>query len=83
MGELENKKNKEDELIRNLQDTGMSASEIKHFMTCFGEGESQTWMRILKKQRSNLLTDVHAGQERLYCLDFLMRKLDIVHKNQK
>lgn len=72
---MDDNKNSDDELIRNLQDAGMSANGIQDFMKCYSGGQPQEWMRILNKQRSTLLTDVHVGQEKLYCLDYLIRKL--------
>ncbi len=65
----------EQELLRALQTAGMNAKVMEQFMERFRSVQSDKGKQILLSYRSNLLSDVHAEQNKLYVLDFIIRKL--------
>ena len=58
-----------------LKDVGMEAEMMEQFIECFRLGQMDKSKRILSSHRSKLLSDVHAKREKLYCMDFICRKL--------
>lgn len=67
----------EEELRQNLKDAGISDDEIEYFMCLYQSNKSLAWMRFLRNHRSHLLKDIHVGQDKLFCLDYLIRKLKL------
>jgi len=55
----------------------MSPEEVNKFIKCFHEGKIQSEKRLLLSLRAKILDDVHKGQDKLYCLDYLIKKLDL------
>lgn len=62
-------------LIQNLTDAGLCAEEIEQFLCCHDQNKRTAQLKILTKYRGKLLGTVQDGQEKLYCLDYLIRKL--------
>lgn len=63
----------EDEiLIRNLKDAGCSEEEISRYLSLEAEGREKEQLRLLSIHRVKLLDQVHASQEMLDCLDYLI-----------
>lgn len=69
------KKPEKDSLIRNLLDAGLCEEEIEQFLCCYSQEKKTAQLKILTEYRGRLLGTVQAGQEKLYCLDYLIRKL--------
>lgn len=68
-------KPEKDSLIRNLRDAGLCEEEIKQFLCCHSQEKKAAQLKILTEYRGRLLGTVQEGQEKLYCLDYLIRKL--------
>lgn len=66
-------------LIQNLKDAGLCTEEIEKFLCCHDQKKKAGQLKILTEYRGKLLRTVQDGQEKLYCLDYLIRKL----KNDK
>ena len=58
-----------------LADLGMEPEMVDQFMRCFHLRQWEKGRRILASHRSKLLSDVHDRQDKLYSIDFLIRKL--------
>lgn len=65
----------EDEIIRNLKDAGCGDAMIADFMSCWRDGSLVRGRRLLTARRKELLNEIHAGQRKLDCLDYLMDEL--------
>ncbi|WP_100489215.1 hypothetical protein [Sporolactobacillus pectinivorans] len=65
----------EQEILLALEESGMESEMIEQFMESFRSGQTDKEKWILLSHRSKLLSDVHAKQDKLYCMDFLIRKL--------
>lgn len=65
----------EQELLNALDDLGMEHNMIEQFMKNFHSSQWDNSKKILLSHRSKLLSDVHKTQDKLYCMDFLIRKL--------
>ena len=65
----------EHEMLRALEDSGMEPEMIEQLMASLRSGLWVKGKRILLSHRSKLLADVHEKQDKLYCMDFLIRKL--------
>lgn len=63
-------------LIENLQDAGINGDSITEFMNYYQSQQSVNYMRFLRNYRAKLLTDIRDRQEKLFCLDYLMRNLN-------
>lgn len=66
---------KDDSLVQNLADAGLCAEEIEQFLSCYKQDKQVAQMQILNQYRGKLLGAVQDNQEKLYCLDYLIRKL--------
>lgn len=66
---------KDDILVQNLMDAGFCAEEIEQFLACYKQDRQVAQMQILNQYRGKLLGTVQDNQEKLYRLDYLIRKL--------
>lgn len=64
------------EVIQNLKDAGFDETLIEQFMSLYEFERPTAYMRLLRKYRCDLLSDMRVCQEKLFCLDYLIRKLD-------
>lgn len=64
------------EVIENLKDAGFDETLIEQFMSLYEFERPTAYMRLLRKYRCDLLSDMRVCQEKLFCLDYLIRKLD-------
>lgn len=62
-------------LIQNLIDAGCPYDMIERFMACYEQENPFEGLRILSKQRRQLLDDMHDSQKKLDCLDYLIYQL--------
>lgn len=65
----------DDFLIQNLLDAGLSQNEVEQFMACHWQNRQAAQMQILNQYRGKLLGMVQDNQEKLYRLDYLIRRL--------
>lgn len=67
---------KDDILVQNLMDAGLCMEEIERFLSCYRQDKQVAQMQILNQYRGKLLGTVQDNQEKLYCLDYLIRRLN-------
>lgn len=72
---MPDEKLKDDILVQNLMDAGLCMDEIEQFLSCYRQDKQMAQMQILNQYRGKLLGTVQDNQEKLYCLDYLIRKL--------
>lgn len=68
----------EDKLISALKDAGMDLLIISEFIDSVNSGYYEKGKKLLSKQRAELLSSIHDGQDKLYCLDYLTRELNSI-----
>ena len=65
----------EQELQAALSDAGMEEETAQRLIESLRLGEKEKAKKILAAHRSKLLSDVHEKQDKLYCMDFIGKKL--------
>ena len=60
------------QIIENLEDAGCSAALTEQFEALWAKGDQKGQMRLLSGYRRLLLDEIHAGQKKLDCLDYLI-----------
>ncbi len=63
------------EIEQNLKDAGCTPSMIKKFFAYMEHDEKENQMLLLEEQRRKLLDDVHDGEKKIFCLDYLMHQM--------
>lgn len=63
---------READIIRNLKDAGCDETTIQTFMRDLRSGKQVKGTKLLLKHRRGLLDELHAGQKRIDCLDYLL-----------
>lgn len=66
---------KREDVIRNLEDAGCDDATIDCIMNCLEHGNTDGCLKQLSEHRDCLLKDVHKGEKRIDCLDYLMYNL--------
>lgn len=66
---------KENDIRQNLEDAGCSPELIRQFMETLKMGAVQDCSRLLDRYRRALLKNIHTGEEKLTCLDYLRYQL--------
>ena len=59
-------------LVRNLEEAGFRTPLIAKLLALHESGNTREEMRLLTAQRVILLKKVHAAQEKIDCLDYLV-----------
>lgn len=59
-------------LVRCLKDAGCDEALIQKYLQLQREGRRKEQYRLLALHRASLLDQVHAGQSRIDCLDYLV-----------
>lgn len=72
---MQDETSEKERLIQNLTDAGLCPEEIERFLCCHDQNKQVAQLKILTQYRGKLLGMVRDGQEKLYCLDYLIRKL--------
>lgn len=72
---ISNEKTKDIALIENLSDAGCDEEEIARFMELNRQGNRNAQLQLLAKHRKKLLADVHTGEKKISCLDYLAYKI--------
>lgn len=62
-------------LIQNLKDAGFEQAAIEQFLSCWTAGNVREPLRILAKQRANLLDHIHQQEKQIGCLDYLVYQI--------
>lgn len=62
-------------IIRNLLDAGCSEDMITAFLKSRRMGNKEEGFRILREQRKSLLDEVHHGEKKIDCLDYLVYQM--------
>ena len=68
--------NRKEILHQNLVDAGCSESVIRECMELAAQGKNDQLQRYLRQWRRELLDELHAGQKRIDCLDFLLYQIE-------
>lgn len=63
------------EIEQNLIDAGCTPSVIEKFFSYMEKNEKENQMILLEEQRRKLLDDVHDGEKKIFCLDYLMYQM--------
>jgi len=63
-------------VIRNLKDAGCKPETVEEFLALDGEGKIEEQLKLLARQRQQLLDLVHREEKRIDCLDYLVHKLN-------
>lgn len=66
------------QMMQILKDTGIAQEQQEHIMEFFQCGQWEKGRKVLLRHRSSLLSELHDGQDKLYYLDFLLRKVQQV-----
>ena len=62
-------------LIQNLVDAGCKQTEIDSFMHFYDCKEEEQQIKLLEKQREDLLQRVHTEEKKISCLDYLLYQI--------
>ncbi|MCR4962447.1 MAG: hypothetical protein K6B40_01045 [Firmicutes bacterium] len=63
-----------DNILTNLKDAGCGSAEITKAKQLYEAGDTDAMIRHLRKCRCSRLEELHEGQRRIDCLDFLIRQ---------
>ena len=69
----------QEDIVQNLRDAGCDEDIISKFLECVEKGKKPESLRLLKRQRSELLDAVHKEQRKIDCLDYLVY---MMHRQQ-
>lgn len=70
-----NEMTEEQIVLRNLKDAGCDDTTINKYFKLKNEGREKEQLRLLLLHRASLLDKVHAGQQMIDCLDYLIYSL--------
>lgn len=62
-------------LTQNLAEAGYDGEEIERFLEMNRQGNKSGQLRLLTEHRKQLLAEVHAGEKKISCLDYLAYKI--------
>lgn len=65
-----------DAIIQNLIDAGCDDEFIRRFKEAYASGQLPKMFAMLAQQRKSLLDNIHSDEHRIYCLDYLVNKLN-------
>ena len=65
-----------DAIIQNLIDAGCDEEFIRLFQEAYANGQLPKMIAMLARQRKSLLEKIHSDERRIYCLDYLVNKLN-------
>ena len=60
---------------RHAMDAGLSAEETGQLLAALARSCPAEATQLLRRHRATLLQNIHGSQERLYCLDLLLRTI--------
>ena len=65
----------QDAVIKNLEDAGCGPDVIPKFLAYRDAGRTRDSLRVLALHRVSLLDELHASQDKLNCLDYLIYQI--------
>ena len=65
----------ENNFLQNLKDAGCDSKTTQRCLCFFQERKFTEVLQALAAHRAELLEEIHGGQERIDCLDFLIYKI--------
>jgi len=65
-----------DVIIQNLIDAGCDGEFIRQFKVAYASGQLQKMVVMLANQRKSLLDNIHSDERKVYCLDYLVNRLN-------
>ncbi len=71
-----NIKNKQENFIENLIDSGCSESMIANCVVLYNNNDKKTLLHTLSLHRKDILDGIHANEKQLDCLDYLIFELN-------
>lgn len=63
-------------VIQNLEDAGCDSKTIEEFLSLNAEGKTKEQLKLLARQRQQLLDRVHKEERRIDCLDYLTYQIN-------
>ena len=69
------------QIIENMKDAGCDAALTEQFEALWAKGDQKGQMRLLNGYRRLLLNEIHAGQKKLDCLDYLIYQMKTQQAN--
>ncbi len=72
-----------EDMARSLLDAGCPVEQIRRICRCYEAGQVGETVRALRQHRRGLMDDLHQCQERVDCLDYLLRQLEKEQKTTK
>ena len=63
-------------VIQNLEDAGCDPDTVEEFLALDVEGKTGEQLKLLARQRRQLLDRVHREEKRIDCLDYLAYQLN-------
>ncbi len=63
-------------VIQNLEDAGCDPETVEEFLALDVEGKTGEQLKLLARQRRQLLDRVHREEKRIDCLDYLAYQLN-------
>ncbi len=63
------------QIIENLEDAGCDTALTEQFEALWAKGDQKGQIRLLTGYRRLLLDEIHAGQKKLDCLDYLIYEI--------
>lgn len=72
---LGNDNKERDGVIQNLKDAGCTEGFVRRFLACYDKAEKEGQMMLLESWRKELLEQVHIGERKISCLDYLIYRL--------
>ena len=64
------------ELAQALRDAGCDEAAAEEFMKLRAQGQTAKARRLLSRHRKELLDLIHAGEDKIRCLDYLIYEMD-------
>ena len=65
----------QDAVVKNLEDAGCKPDIISKFLAYRDAGRTRDSLRVLALHRASLLDELHASQDKLNCLDYLIYQI--------
>lgn len=63
------------EVLQNLKDAGCDETAVEDISAALRKNDRCAALRLLERQRRQLLDEVHRTESRICCLDYLMHEL--------
>ena len=59
-----------------MKDAGCDKEIITKICRLYADGQIQEAVKVLRRHRCNLMEQLHENQNKVYCLDFLVRQME-------